>query len=263
MRNYITFYKIASAFILLFTSSLSAQTVNEKILLASTNGNIDSLNVYLLKDNVDINYKDSTGYSALDYAIERYQKPAFTRLIEFLSIEKQKGLKNYAQKSKKETLFSRLIMAVLKKDTKAVSSLLKKGVRPDTMHWSGYSALSLAVRWESKEIISLLIQKGADVNFVNRNRYNTTPLMEVTRNGDLATAQLLIAHGAKVNTVDINNDPAINWATFFGYKNLVELFLKNGAKTDFVGRDSGDNALAIAKRMGFQEIVDLLQQHGK
>jgi ankyrin repeat protein len=246
-----------------FSSVLYAQNINEKIILASTNGNIDSLNVFLSRDSANINYKDSTGYSALDYAMERYQKPAFVRLVEFFSFENKKGLKNYSQNSKKDALCSQLILAVLKDDPKKVSGLLKKGVNPNLMHWSGYSALSLAVRWGSKEIIDLLIEKGAKVNFVNRNRYNTTPLMEATRDGNMAIAQLLIAKGAHVNTVDINNDSAINWATFFGHKNLVELLLKNGAKIDFVGSDSGDNALAIAKRMGHQEIVALLINYGK
>jgi len=73
--------------------------------------------------------------------------------------------------------------------------------------------------------------------------------------------KLLIDKGADVNAVDINNDPAINRVTYFGEKDFVELLLKNGARTDLVGKDSGDAALAIAKRMKHPEIVKLLENY--
>lgn len=51
--------------------------------------------------------------------------------------------------------------------------------------------------------------------------------------------------------------------TTFGQKDFVELLLKNGARTDLVGKDSGDNALTIAKRMKHPEIVKLLEKYKK
>lgn len=107
----------------------------------------------------------------------------------------------------------------------------------------------------------ILLDNGADVNASNKNRYNTTPLMEASRNGNVAVANMLISAGADVNKVDINNDPPINWATYFGHTDMVRLLLKFGARTDLVGKDSGDAALAIARRMKHQEIVGLLEKH--
>ncbi len=90
---------------------------------------------------------------------------------------------------------------------------------------------------------------GADVNVVNKNRYNTTPLIELTRNGNEKIGKLLLSKGAKINFVDVNNDPPINWATYYGQTELVKLLVNNDARIDIIGKDSGDDALAISKRM--------------
>ncbi|MCA9735695.1 ankyrin repeat domain-containing protein, partial [candidate division KSB1 bacterium] len=67
----------------LCSSGLFAQDINEKILFAAARDQIDSLNIFLLQDSIDLDYRYENGYSALDYAIERNHKDVFKRLVEY------------------------------------------------------------------------------------------------------------------------------------------------------------------------------------
>lgn len=240
-------------FALIISSSiLFAQNINEKILFASARGEIDSLNKYLLADTINLNYRYKNGYSALDYAIERNHKSVFKRLIEYYSSV-------YKTPNPTDIKTSKLLLAILESNIKEASKLLEEGADPNNQHISGYYPISIASRWEEYEIIKLLLYHGADVNTVNKNKYDTTPLIELSRNGNTVIGKLLLSKGAEIDFVDVNNDSAINWATYFGQIEFVKLLLNNGARTDIIGENSGDNALAIAKRMKHEEIVKILE----
>jgi len=243
---------------LLVTASLNAQNINEKIIAASREGKIEDLNTYLKSDSTDLNYKDQTGYTALDYAVEWYQLPAFIRLIEFAESKS----KNIHSNSYDEKL-NQFVFAILQNDCSKISDFIKTGIDVNQKHHSGYYPISLAIRWHFIPIAEMLLKNGAKVNVRNSNRYNTTPLMEATRNGSVRVGKLLIKYGAEINVGDINNDPAINWAVFFGYTDFVKLLLDNGSRTDMKGADSSDDAIEIAKRLRHQEIIKLLETYKK
>ena len=243
-------------FLFFFTATLNAQNINEKILVSSKDGNLDSLNVYLSSDSVNLNYKDQTGYTALDYAVEWYQLPVFIKLLEYSELKTKKSNEDSTDKQ-----FNKLIYSILENDSVKVSGLLKSGIDVNRKHSSGYYPISLAIRWHFIPIATMLLEHGAKVNVKNSCRYNTTPLMEASRNGSVSVGKMLLKYGAEINTGDINNDPAINWAIFFGYTDFVKLLLDNGSRTDMKGTDSGDDAMAIAKRLGHQEIIKLLETY--
>ncbi len=245
-------------FLFFFAATLSAQNINEKILASSRDGNVDSLSVYLTGDSVNLNYKDQTGYTALDYAVEWYQLPVFIKLLEYSELKTKK-----TDAVPNDEKFTRLIFSILENDSVKVSGLLKTGIDVNQKHSSGYYPISLAIRWHFIPIATMLLEQGAKVNVKNTCRYNTTPLMEASRNGSVRVGKLLLKYGAEINTGDINNDPAINWAIFFGYTDFVKLLLDNGSRTDMKGTDSGDDAMAIAKRLGHQEIIKLLETYKK
>lgn len=260
--HYLTFkietFMIKIILLLSLTATLNAQNINEKIIAASREGKIEDLNTYLKSDSADLNYKDQTGYTALDYAVEWYQLPAFIRLIEYTESKS----KNADSNSEVEKL-NQFVFAILQNDSSKISNFLTDGINVNQKHHSGYYPLSLAIRWHFIPITEMLLKNGAKVNVRNTNRYNTTPLMEATRNGSVRVGKLLIKYGAEINVGDINNDPAINWAVFFGYTDFVKLLLDNGSRSDMKGIDSGDDAMAIAKRLGHTDIIKLLESSTK
>lgn len=227
-----------------------SQEVNERIIFASARGHVDSLDLYLQEDSVNLDYRyPASGYTALDYAMERNQRAAFAKLIGYLD--------------RLSTEPDRLMSRIVAGDSSGVVHLLETGADPNRQHVSGYYPLSVAVRWGFSGIARAILAHGANPNVVNRCRYETTPRIEASRDGKVMLGQLLVTQGADIQTPDINNDPALHWAVYFGHKDFVEWLLKNGARTDLVGKDSGDNALAIARRQQFKEIESLILQYSK
>ena len=71
-----------------------------------------------------------------------------------------------------------------------------------------------------------------------------------------------IAHGAKINLLDIHHDNALNWAVFFGRAPIVKFLLKNKADASQLGQQTNDNAMDIAIRQNVPEVTELLKLAG-
>lgn len=71
--------------------------------------------------------------------------------------------------------------------------------------------------------------------------------------------ELLIDNGANVNAVNAGITP-LYWAAQNGYRDIVSLLLRNGARPDSVTA-RGDTPLSVAKENGHNDIVELLECH--
>jgi ankyrin repeat protein len=90
-----------------------------------------------------------------------------------------------------------------------------------------------------KEIVELLIAKGADVNA--KSEYETTPLHPAAYMGQKEIVELLIAKGADVNAMDDFGDTPLdgvekvnNWNTpedKVAKNEITDLLRKHGGKT--------------------------------
>lgn len=129
------------------------------------------------------------------------------------------------------------------------------------MNPSGYTALPAAARFAQLETVKFLLQNKADVNVKTKSRYETTPLMESTRDGKVEIGRALLDAGAKVNTGDRHGDNALNWATYFGQTDFVKLLLERGADFTVTGQ-TDDTAIEIAIREKHEAIVKLLTEKG-
>ncbi|WP_109436270.1 MULTISPECIES: ankyrin repeat domain-containing protein [Aquimarina] len=82
------------------------------------------------------------------------------------------------------------------------------------------------------EILKLLIDKEADINFQDKIGY--TALHFAAQNKNIEIASTLVEHGADINSKDNYGNPPI-WTAIFNAKgdyNIVELLLKTGADID-------------------------------
>jgi ankyrin repeat protein len=84
-----------------------------------------------------------------------------------------------------------------------------------------------------KEIIELLIAKGADVNAKNNSGW--TPLLMAVLGDRKEVIELLIAKGADVNAKDSRKDSRgetpLDWAIEKNYTEIAALLRKHGGKT--------------------------------
>lgn len=122
---------------------------------------------------------------------------------------------------------------------------------------NGWTSLLIATAEGHKEVVSLLIEKGANVNAANN--LGRTPLMFAANYGFDSIAKTLIDNGAKIDMVPNDNEgwSALMAASYKGNLEIVKILVKSGANLKLRDKQ-GNTALGIAKKQGNTEIVNLL-----
>ncbi|NXD10926.1 ACAP3 protein, partial [Nothocercus nigrocapillus] len=99
---------------------------------------------------------------------------------------------------------------------------------------------------------------GAEVNWVNDEDENKTPLIQAVMGGSLIACEFLLQNGADVNQRDSRGRAPLHHATYLGHTGQVCLFLKRGANQHAVDGD-GQDPLSIAVQAANADIVTLLR----
>jgi hypothetical protein len=130
---------------------------------------------------------------------------------------------------------------------------------------NGDTLLPAASEGGNKEIVELLLAKGADVNIKQNNGF--TALIAASGKGHKEIVELLLAKGADVNAKDNDGGTALMYASgkyfggFDGHKEIVELLLAKGAEVN-AKNNNGRTALMFAAFSGQIEIVEFLLAKG-
>jgi len=135
--------------------------------------------------------------------------------------------------------------AALFGDIKAIKQHLAAGTDVENKDPFGLTPLSLA---KNKEIIKLLINAGAEVNYAPEN--GITSLANAVLRKDKESAKLLISSGANVNSIDREGSTPLNTAIF-----CMEMLKVD----EEIGLNANDIA---ASRVTLTEIIKLLRKHG-
>ena len=98
-----------------------------------------------------------------------------------------------------------------------------------TKNDDGWTPLHKAAYEGYREIVELLIAKGADVNA--KNKRGMTPLHLAAEYGRNQVVELLIAKGADVNAEDEDGETPLNRAIKVKQTDLADLLRKHGGKT--------------------------------
>ncbi|NWU11555.1 ACAP3 protein, partial [Cephalopterus ornatus] len=99
---------------------------------------------------------------------------------------------------------------------------------------------------------------GAEINWVNDEDENKTPLIQAVKGGSLIACEFLLQNGADVNQRDSRGRAPLHHATYLGHTGQVCLFLKRGANQHAVDGD-GQDPLSIAVQAANADIVTLLR----
>lgn len=86
-------------------------------------------------------------------------------------------------------------------------------------------------------------------------------LHQAVRDHDVKKVRTLLSEGADVSEKDWLRYAPLHWACYFGYADLVELLIGKGANPSLIS-DIGRTPLEIATSMEYENIADLLRQHG-
>jgi uncharacterized protein len=125
---------------------------------------------------------------------------------------------------------------------------------------SGHTPLMVAALNGDRPAINDLLAVGCDVNA--RDHEGRTALMFAVINMHSEAAKLLIEHIADVNAKANDGGTPLMLAVTSGDEASVRLLLSHNA--DLSGRyeRTGETALRIAQRQGYDDIARLLQQAG-
>ncbi|MGH9843511.1 MAG: ankyrin repeat domain-containing protein [Blastocatellia bacterium] len=168
--------------------------------------------------------------------------------------------------------------AVRKGDINRVKELLtRRGINVNERENNEYgsTALHLAVSFKNKQIVELLLSKGASVEIKDHD--GETPLLHARGNRsdsdskkNLEIAQLLISKGANVNVQNKNDSTPLLLAVCDVQMELAELLLSHGAALelrDYLGRTPLHYAVSSFSwekggRSELKPIIELLLSKG-
>jgi ankyrin repeat protein len=136
---------------------------------------------------------------------------------------------------------------------KILAHLLTLDVNPNINDKSGFSALHKAIIADNIEAFEQLINAGANVNQQRVGGLESTPLMYAVSKPSTEFSELLIAQNADVNILDLNEDPALNWAAYYGHVQQLELLINSGA--DLSINSIHGNAVDVTVRLWHADSV--------
>jgi hypothetical protein len=118
-----------------------------------------------------------------------------------------------------------------------------------------------AVITEHANILSLLIEHGADMEGLYSMMGPWTPLNHAAWYGKLEVGRCLVDRGANINAQDKDCDTPLINAAHRGHVEFTRMLLERGAEID-AQNSSGDTALHLSIRKGHTQAVRLLLEHG-
>jgi uncharacterized protein len=141
--------------------------------------------------------------------------------------------------------------------TRALETLLRKGISTETADEQGNTLLILSAREGFAPTVQLLLDKGAAVNV--RNQHGENALMLAILKDHKAVVHALLLAGAPVDHPEPLGWTPLHYAAFEGHLHWVEALIKAGANVNALAPNHA-NALMLAARNGHMPIVRRLLQ---
>lgn len=222
---------------------------------AANKGDVKKIAEILAADPTQVNAKDKLGNTPLHWAAFHGQLAAVKALIDAGADVKAKN--NYGPFQPGELGGALYSGSSTHQDP--VFLLQSHGVNAQDMQ-NGYTPLDLALfANKHKEIVDLLLEKGADVNA--RAASGATPLFWAVLRDQKDDVLTLLAKGANVNLTDAWGDTILDLAIRAQYAQLIPILVEHGA--DVNAQDQSTmRPLNYAQGMDDTKWVKYLKDHG-
>jgi ankyrin repeat protein len=138
---------------------------------------------------------------------------------------------------------------------------IKAGININSANPKGTPMLNIATRNNRTKMIIKLLDLGADINAISKDR-GYTALMDAILRGNEKNVSIFIEHGADVNTINKDGQTNLILAVGENKPHICSLLVNKGANPDI--KDSmGMSAYEYAVLFKNQEIIDILQPFHK
>lgn len=123
---------------------------------------------------------------------------------------------------------------------------------------AGSTPLIVAAESPGTEVLTVLLDAGADISLGETTGPAAGPLQAAARGGNVEAMEILVASGMGVDDKGPAKSTALIWAAYYGQLEAVEYLIDNGAdltEVDVAGQD----ALRNAEIAGFPEVADFIR----
>ena len=152
-----------------------------------------------------------------------------------------------------------LELAARKGELNIVDALLKNRADPEKPSATSYTPLISASNNGHVAVVGTLLSFGAVTDARDKN--GLTALLHASREGRLAVVELLLSYEANPNVTDHFGLSPLCLATMGGRSGVVDALLAYGA--DPQQRCGKHTAIELAAGYGHQDIIELLETHGR
>lgn len=148
--------------------------------------------------------------------------------------------------------------AIERDDIQKVTAWLDEGLDPEFQTNQLGSGLMIAAWYGNIPMMSLFVERGANVRRANRN--GEQPLQLAAWNGHLEAVKWLLAHGAVLNR-EGNHWGALHYAVFNGHQELAKYLIEQGAEVN-ARSPNKSTPLILAAREGREDMTKVLLESG-
>ncbi|XP_063921124.1 uncharacterized protein LOC135135934 [Zophobas morio] len=118
-----------------------------------------------------------------------------------------------------------------------IKLLIEKGIDVNIQDGNGRTALQLACKSEVYENAEVLLNSGASINMVDKNKMNALHYASESSKNNRDVIKLLIEKGIDVNVQDGNGTTALQLACESGVYENANMLLNSGASVNIVDKD--------------------------
>ncbi|KAL9083045.1 MAG: hypothetical protein Q9159_006024 [Coniocarpon cinnabarinum] len=148
-----------------------------------------------------------------------------------------------------------LMRFIRRRNVPVIKSLIRQGARHtyQTSKNGERTPLVYASEQGYEDIVKLLLEAGADVNF--QTSFKDSPLSIAARHGHLEVVRLLLDHGANVSSENVGAETPLLEACNNGHDAIGELLVQRGAPVETLLKKGGQTAIHQAAKNGCVKIV--------
>ena len=150
---------------------------------------------------------------------------------------------------------------IAKDDEEICTLFYEAGMSVNVRDAAGTPMLCIAARSGRKAMIEWLVERGAEINAISKDR-GYSPVMDAVWKSSLDIVDLLIKLGADLNIVSNDGQTALIVATGASNPRICELLVKNGADPNFKDR-MGMSSLEYAKLFKKQILIPIYEEYSK